>query len=156
MGYLPKKLYEDIIRNMPIFCLDLVIIKDNRVLLIKRENHPMKGIYFTPGGRVYKNERIECALKRKAKEEIGIEIEKIHPLAFYEFFFKDSQVKDATIHGVGWFYLCRPVEKDFEIKLDAYASDYKWEGLFSPDLHLILKEMFDGKTEIYYKEKKDE
>jgi len=151
-GYLTNDQYEIVLRSVPIFCVDLVIIENNFVLLIKRNNNPMKGKYFTPGGRVYKNETIDDAIKRKGKEELGLDLEKIKQIAMYEFLFKNSQVDNTSLHGIGCFYLCRPVKKDFEIKLDEYASDYKWEHIFSLYLHPVLKELFEGKKEIYYKE----
>lgn len=151
-GYLTASEYETVVKSVPIFCVDLVIIKNNKVLLIKRNNKPMKGKYFTPGGRILKNETIEEAIKRKGKEELGIDLEKKSQLATYEFFFKDSQVKNIAIHGVGGFYHCISKDEKYKINLDRFATEYKWEHISSENLHQSLKELFSGKKEIIYKE----
>ncbi len=54
---------------------DIVIIKDGRVLLIKRGHEPFKGMWALPGGRLEENESIEECAVREAKEEIGADVE---------------------------------------------------------------------------------
>jgi len=66
--YIPDEEYKYILKNMPILCVDLLIMHDGRCLLLKRDNEPAKGEYWFAGGRVRKLETIESAAKRIAKE----------------------------------------------------------------------------------------
>ncbi len=51
----------------------LAIMKNNRILLIKRNKEPFKGLWALPGGKIEYGEHIEeCAL-RECKEETGLD-----------------------------------------------------------------------------------
>lgn len=53
----------------------LIIIKDNKVLLMKRCNTGyMDGMYSLVGGHVEENESLKEAVVRETKEELGIDI----------------------------------------------------------------------------------
>jgi colanic acid biosynthesis protein WcaH len=45
---------------------------DGQVLLGKRTNEPLKDEWFTPGGRIHKNETWQVALQRIALTELGL------------------------------------------------------------------------------------
>ena len=51
-----------------------LIIKDNKILLIKKKGGPYDGKLDLPGGTIEFNESIEDALKRELLEEVGIEV----------------------------------------------------------------------------------
>lgn len=58
-----------------------VIIKDNKVLLVKEQKETGPSPWFFPGGKVERfDEPPEEACRRETKEEIGIEINIIRPL----------------------------------------------------------------------------
>ena len=59
----------------PKLTVDGVIINDNKILLIKRNNEPFKGRWALPGGFVEYNEKVEDAIIREVKEEIGVNAE---------------------------------------------------------------------------------
>ena len=52
-----------------------VILQDSKVLLLLRKRPPEAGFWSLPGGRVEFMERVEDALVRELKEELGIEVE---------------------------------------------------------------------------------
>lgn len=53
----------------------LIIIRNNRVLLLRRQNTGYEdGNYGLPAGHVEDNESITSALSREVKEEIGLDI----------------------------------------------------------------------------------
>ena len=74
MNFINKSLYKKIIKSVQILCVDLVIIYQNKYLLIKRNENPLKNEWWVPGGRVLLGEKIDQAAIRKLKEEIGITV----------------------------------------------------------------------------------
>lgn len=72
MKLIPKALYTKILEVIPVPCVDAVVVCDGAFLLGKRTNHPKKGEWWIPGGRVLKNESLEGAITRKLKEELSI------------------------------------------------------------------------------------
>ena len=77
--------YKEILDLISICCVDLIIKKEGKILLVKRANEPLKGKFWLPGGRVYKNETCEDAAIRKAKEELGLDINIERKLCFFDF-----------------------------------------------------------------------
>jgi len=56
----------------PKLTTDGAILKDNKILLIKRKNEPFKGKWALPGGFIEYGERVEDAVVREVFEETGI------------------------------------------------------------------------------------
>jgi len=64
-----KRLYPD----QPVVGVGAVIIKEDKIALIKRGNEPSKGKWTIPGGIVELAESPEFAVLREAKEETGLD-----------------------------------------------------------------------------------
>jgi ADP-ribose pyrophosphatase YjhB (NUDIX family) len=52
----------------------LYVVKDGKVLLVRRGNEPGKGKWSLPGGRIRFGERSEEAALREMREETGLEV----------------------------------------------------------------------------------
>jgi 8-oxo-dGTP diphosphatase len=65
------------------FACDMVLIEDNKVLLIRRAAEPFKGEWAIPGGRIEDDETAEECLRREMKEETGLEVEPIRFTGLY-------------------------------------------------------------------------
>ena len=90
---------------LPLVSIDLCIISPAyKILLVKRNSRPARNFYFTPGGRIRKNESIPEALNRIAKEEIGLErLIELNPLLMgaWDHFYADSAFAvDVSTHYV--------------------------------------------------------
>jgi colanic acid biosynthesis protein WcaH len=119
---------------MPIACVDVAIIINGKVLLVKRNNEPAKDEYWLPGGRIYKNETmIDCA-KRKAIEEVGIECNVGNLIHTGETIFNTGPF-DIPVHTVNFCFIMFPTYDRIEFKLDEYHSDYKLIDKITPDLN---------------------
>jgi colanic acid biosynthesis protein WcaH len=124
MKTLPYKQYRDIVKKMPIITVDGIILYNNKYLLLKRKNKPLKGKFWTPGGRVYKGEKITDALKRKMKEECGLDVRVNTLMGFYEDFYKDNEFNIDYIHTISFVYMAF-ADTD-KVTLDDQSSEYKW------------------------------
>jgi 8-oxo-dGTP diphosphatase len=81
-----------------------VILNDGKVLLLLRKRPPEAGFWSLPGGRVEFMERVEDALKRELKEELGVEVQ-IESLICVT----DHIVEAENAHWVSPAYLVRIV-----------------------------------------------
>ncbi|MBI2043883.1 NUDIX hydrolase, partial [Candidatus Pacearchaeota archaeon] len=62
---------------MPRMTHDIFIHYKNGILLMVRVNEPAKGMLWCPGGSVEKFVSIQESLRRKVKEECGLDIKNI-------------------------------------------------------------------------------
>ncbi|AIF69998.1 hypothetical protein PAP_08050 [Palaeococcus pacificus DY20341] len=63
--------------------VDLVIVYNGGIVLIKRRNYPYKDHWALPGGFVEYGERVEDAAVREAKEETGLNVELLGLVGVY-------------------------------------------------------------------------
>jgi len=66
-------------KNRPVG-VDVVIVNDGKILLIKRSTDPDKGKYALPGGYLDYNETLEEGAIREVKEETGLNIKIVKTL----------------------------------------------------------------------------
>ncbi len=124
---------------MPIPCVDLLIVYSGKLLLMLRNNEPAKGLWFTPGGRILKNETLEEAVTRVLYKETGLTPESITQIATMCHIW-------PTTHTVTTCYRVN-VNTD-KITLNNEHRDHKWITKPTPDLHPYLQEMITN-TKIF-------
>jgi len=105
MKRLSKKKLLTVIKNTPLIAIDLIIKnKDEEILLGLRTNSPAKNFWFTPGGRIRKNETISKAFQRIAFEELelNLNIEDAKFAGIFEHFYDEnfSEKKEFGTHYV--------------------------------------------------------
>lgn len=122
-------------------CGALIVNDKNQTLLIKRTSNTRNdaGCWSKPGGGVEFGERIEDAIKRETKEELGVDVELTRFLGFTE-----SPAKDGKQHWISFNYASKIVggepknlepEKHEEIrwfyldKLPDKINDYTLEAI---------------------------
>lgn len=88
-----------------------LIIKDNKILLIKKKGGPYDCKLDLPGGTIEFEEAIEDALKREILEEVGIEI-------------LDYNLFDVVSTNIKWIYKDELVETK-HIAVLYLINDYK-------------------------------
>lgn len=121
--------FEYLVRIAPLFALDFVIINEKEQLLVgQRKNAPAKGYWFVPGGRVFKNESQEDAIKRISKSEIGYELRlnELSLLGIYDHFYDDSfHDNNISTHYINATHAIR-VEQRFLSLPSEQHSKYRW------------------------------
>ncbi|MFC6993167.1 GDP-mannose mannosyl hydrolase [Haladaptatus sp. GCM10025707] len=89
---IPDDEWEAIVRNVPLVSVDLVIRHEGGVVLGLRENEPVRGEWFVPGGTVMKNETLTDAAHRVARDELCINVTIEERLGTFEHFYNTSEI----------------------------------------------------------------
>lgn len=151
---LPANDFKHVIKNAPLISIDLIVEDQmGRFLLGLRTNAPAKGYWFVPGGRVYKNERLEEALTRISLAELGkkYSFADCQFLGVYEHFYGDNAFSDEfdTHYVVAAFSL--KVEM-LESLPNQQHSEYLWlsaeEMLTDLNVHSHTRDYFLSATGI--------
>ncbi len=66
------KLYQEIIKVMPMASSDIVVVNKGKVLLLRRTTNPLNGYWGLPGGGINLGETPKQAAVRELKEETGL------------------------------------------------------------------------------------
>lgn len=150
---LDDKEFFQVITNAPLVSIDL-IVKDERgcVLLGLRKNKPAQGFWFVPGGRVFKDERIEQALERIGLEELGfpLDLSRVKFLGVFEHLYEDNAFGKP---GISTHYVVLGCEVLQPVTLEQLPSgqheDWRFwdvnELITNRDVHENTKAYFDSK-----------
>ena len=146
--WIEPEIFKCVVENTPLVSIDLIVRnKEGKILLGKRKNRPARGYYFVPGGRIFKNERIEEAFKNISKNELGkaLDIDKAKFLGVYQHFYNDNYFGEDT--GTHYVVLAYEVlEDDLNLKEDNQHADFIWlspeEILKSENVHPYTKDYF--------------
>jgi 8-oxo-dGTP diphosphatase len=76
-------------------CAGMIVMKGDRVLVLRRGHAPRSGYLDTPGGFIDAGEDIERAARRELEEETGLAVGRCQPLGFYW--------DRYHLRGFGWF-----------------------------------------------------
>jgi len=119
--------------HTPLLTVDVVIIYQDKIVLIRRANPPFQGCYALPGGFVEIGEKVEDAAVREAREETGLDVKLLKLLGVYS-----DPGRDPRGHTVSIAYIGEGVGK---LVAD---TDAACVGLFDP-AELPKKLAFDHK-----------
>ena len=151
--FIPTDIYKEIMKYSVIPTADILFLdKDKKVLLWLRNNAPLKWVYYLPGWRIQKWETITQAVKRKAKEEINIDIDesKLQFVGIYDDIFLDSAFEDISTHCIPCtfvYWLDNSEQKN--IMSDNQHSDMKFFLYNDPTLHTFLQERLQKIQSVY-------
>jgi 8-oxo-dGTP diphosphatase len=77
--------------DRPILAVSAAIIREGKVLIVRRARPPARGMFTLPGGGVEAGESLHEAVKREVREETMLEIEPLALAGFREAIVRDSQ-----------------------------------------------------------------
>jgi colanic acid biosynthesis protein WcaH len=137
--------FKTIIDSAPLISIDILLKKDNKILLGKRINKPAQGYFFSTGGRVNKNETIDSAMGRIAKKELNVELKSTPKfIGVFEHFYDDSIYENVSTHYVNLAYEYE-VEEISDLPIEQH-NEYRWFGiselLESKQVHKYVKDYF--------------
>ncbi len=107
----------------PILAVSAAIIRDNRVLIVRRAKPPSEGFYTLPGGGVEAGESLHDAITREVMEETGIAIEPVAFAGYREAVRRDADGKVAR-HFVIMAFACRWLAG--EPRLNEELAEARW------------------------------
>lgn len=120
MKQIPTEKYREIVKEIPILCVDLIVQLNDRYLLLKRANEPLKERYWVPGGRVHKGEHLKKAAIRILKQETGLTAKRLIFEGLYEGMFKKGA--NGPIHTVSVVYFVPEVSG--KLKVDTQSTGW--------------------------------
>jgi 8-oxo-dGTP diphosphatase len=105
--------------RQPVVGVGGVVIRDGRVLLIRRGKEPLRGRWLVPGGTVELGETLEEAVVREIREETGVEVMPGEVLTVFDRI--DRQGSRILYHYVIVDYLCEYLGGEARAGSDALA-----------------------------------
>lgn len=98
---------------------DAVIVENGKILLVKRDTEPFKGMWALPGGRLDGDETLEECCIREVIEESGLEVEILLLVGIYSDPRRDPRKIIASA------FLCRK-KGGKEKPREGETSEVKW------------------------------
>jgi 8-oxo-dGTP diphosphatase len=107
----------------PILAASAAIVRDGRVLIVRRARNPASGVYTLPGGAVEADETLVEAVTREVREETGLEIAPVALAGFRETIMRDGDNR-VSRHFVILSFAARWVSG--EVSLNHELDEARW------------------------------
>ncbi len=140
--------------RQPVVGVGAVIIRDGKILLVKRGNEPNRNMWSIPGGIVKVGESLAEALRREVEEEVGLKIEVGDVACVSEEIIEENG--KIRFHYVIIDFFADVVEG--ELKPDSDALDARWVDLDDVDsldvvnfIKKLVRRLRDGNGGVYLK-----
>jgi ADP-ribose pyrophosphatase YjhB (NUDIX family) len=119
----------------PLVGVGAVVVRQGRVLLVRRGHEPLKGQWSLPGGLLEVGESLTAGVKREVREETGLNVEPLELIELLDRIHRDGE--RIRYHYVIADYLCRVVDGELNAASDADAV--RWVERAEWNSHSILK-----------------
>ena len=142
---LGDQIFKTVVDSTPLVSIDILLKRENKVLLGRRVNKPAQGYFFSIGGRINKNETIDNAMARVALNELNIYLKSTPEfIGVFEHFYDDSMYENVSTHYVNLAYEYE-VEEIPNLPIEQH-SEYQWFSidalLESKQVHKYTKDYF--------------
>lgn len=111
----------------PLVGVGAVIVREGKVVLVKRGRPPLLGEWSIPGGLLELGETMRTGAEREAREETGLLVRATELLGVFERLVPDADQR-TRYHYVLVDFLCEVISG--ELKASGDADDAHW---FSPE-----------------------
>jgi len=105
--------------HYPSVAVDIILEKDDHLLVVLRKKDPFKGSLAIPGGFMKEGERVEDAATREMLEETNLKIEPIHILGVYS-----APNRDPRGHVVSIVFIAKMIGGNAKAGDD--ADSFEW------------------------------
>jgi colanic acid biosynthesis protein WcaH len=148
---LPKDVFATVVANAPLVAIDLIVQNaQGAVLLGLRTNPPAQGSWFVPGGRIRKDESLNAAFARIARDELGLQLQRNEHALYgvYEHFYNVNfnGTENASTHYVVLAYRLKIAPASLQLPQQQH-SQYQWmqpdQITQHPDVHPYTKTYFE-------------
>jgi len=145
---LSDQVYNEVMRSMPIPTVDVLIFSADlsKTLLFKRRSRPVQHVYYSIGGRLFKNERLRHAALRKLREETLLSVAASDLLlgGVVEEIFEDSMFNSTNSHCINsvFGYVVPDAKQEAALKHalgDSQHSEAAWYAVDDPALHPYMR-----------------
>lgn len=146
-----------VVANTPLVAIDLIVPDgDGRVLVGRRTNQPAKGLWFVPGGRIRKNERLDTAYRRLGYAELGLaNLNRANArfLGVYEHLYDDNFAGTIGVstHYVVLAYELPPTAISLTDLPPEQHTAYRWAS----SAELLDDESVHENTKVYFRQLRD-
>ena len=107
----------------PHLAVSAAIIRDGKVLIVRRARPPARGLYTLPGGGVEAGETLHEAVVREVREETGLEVEPLGLAGYREVIARDADRK-VERHFVILPFAARWISG--EVALNEELAEARW------------------------------
>jgi ADP-ribose pyrophosphatase YjhB (NUDIX family) len=109
--------------SQPLVGVGAIIVREQRVALIRRGKPPLMGEWSIPGGMLELGETLRQGAEREAKEETGLEVRAGEMLGVFERIVPDAESR-TQYHYVLIDFLCEAISGDLCAGHD--AAEARW------------------------------
>ena len=109
--------------DAPLVGVGIVILRDDRVLLIRRGKPPREGQWSVPGGMQKLGETVKAAARREAEEETGLRVELRGLLDVVDMIETDAQGRTRRHYTLVDYWAVAP---EGEPRAGDDAADVRW------------------------------
>lgn len=138
--WIPNEIFEIIHSTFSMWTIEIIILQDNKVFLIKTPKHFKKGLWCLPGGYNRWDEEIFTSCERIANREIGISVKPLKSLGIYKW--KEGEHPYGRPLSV--FILCKPL-RNIKDSFFGKLFDFRKLPKMIPCQEKFLKSLHDKK-----------
>src|SRR4051812_43513883 len=137
-----------IVDATPLVSIDLILRNERgEILLGQRANRPAQGLWFVPGGRIRKNERVNEALQRISQRELGVTISNAKLLGVFDHIYPDNFLGAP---GVNTHYVVLGMAAELAGNLHFIADDQHSELKWWTEAALLASDAVHENTKVYF------
>jgi ADP-ribose pyrophosphatase YjhB (NUDIX family) len=105
--------------HYPAVAVDVIVEKENKLLLIRRKKEPYQYCLAIPGGFINEGERVEDAATREIREETNLEVEPKNILGVYS-----TPHRDPRGHVISVVFVGKIIKGEPKVGDD--ADNFEW------------------------------
>jgi ADP-ribose pyrophosphatase YjhB (NUDIX family) len=122
--------------STPLVGVGAIVVRDSRVLLVRRGNEPLKGHWTLPGGMLEVGETLTAGVVREVREETGLDVEPIELIELLDRIHREGG--RVRYHYVIADYLCRVTGGKLRAASDAAAVRWVERSEWNSHSALVL------------------